>query len=172
MSETAKDVHNGGAMTEENEKLQGIGGWLILLAIGLVMSPVRIIILIYQTYSDIFTTGSWEMLTTPGNDAYHPLWKPILSSELAINFAIIIFSIVLIYVFFSKKKIFPKLFVAFALFSFFFIIADSYAVTLVLPDEQMFDEETIKELSRSLTAIVVWVPYLYISRRAKNTFIN
>ncbi|WP_428434312.1 DUF2569 family protein, partial [Photobacterium profundum] len=52
-------------MTEKN-KYDGLGGWLILVGIGIIISPLRIVTLIFPIYTDIFSNGVWEVLTTPG----------------------------------------------------------------------------------------------------------
>jgi hypothetical protein len=158
-------------MTEE-KNLEGIGGWLILVAIGIVITPIRIIMLVITTYSEIFSTGTWEALTTQGSEVYSPLWAPILIGEILINSGIILVWLYMAYLFFSKKKSFPKLYIGIAVFSLIFIIADAFAIKLVLPSEPVFDPDTVKELMRSLIMVVIWVPYMLVSKRVKTTFIN
>ncbi|NQY75389.1 MAG: DUF2569 family protein [Candidatus Margulisbacteria bacterium] len=52
------------------------------------------------------------------------------------------------------------------------IPADSWMVTFILPNEPIFDVDTIKELTRTVLAAIVWIPYLLISKRAKHTFVE
>jgi hypothetical protein len=52
-------------MTDNNE-LKGLGGWLILVGIGVVLAPVRLLITLVKTYKPIFEDGIWEALTTEG----------------------------------------------------------------------------------------------------------
>ncbi len=158
-------------MNEENN-LEGIGGWLIIVALGLVITPVRIIILIITTYPEIFSTGTWEALTTQGSDVYNPLWAPILLGEIVINIGLISVWIYMGYLFIKRKRIFPNWYISIAVFSLVYIIADSFAVKLVLPNEPVFDPDTVKELSRSLVMVIIWVPYMLVSKRVRATFIN
>jgi Protein of unknown function (DUF2569) len=53
---------------------KGLGGWLILVGLGIIISPLRIISQVFPVYSEIISSGSWTTLTTPGSDAYNPLW--------------------------------------------------------------------------------------------------
>ncbi|HCK0618515.1 hypothetical protein CGI93_23190 [Vibrio parahaemolyticus] len=60
-------------VSEINEPLK-IGGWLILIAIGVVIAPVRLLYFVGVTYPSIFIDGTWEVLTTYGSEIYSPLW--------------------------------------------------------------------------------------------------
>ena len=75
-------------MTEEN-KLEGLSGLLVLVGLGIILSPILVIAQTFPIYSEIFSNGSWEALTTPGTKAYNPLWAPILICEITINIALV-----------------------------------------------------------------------------------
>lgn len=157
---------------EENEKLKGLQGWLILVGIGIVLSPIRIAILMLTTYPPIFANGSWAVLTTPGNEYYNPLWAPIIIGEIAINCLQLLVSLYLAYLFFAKKAAFPYWYIGFSLFVTAFIVIDAFVVKLVLPNEPVFDPDTTKELVRSLISCAIWIPYMLVSKRVKLTFTN
>ncbi len=70
--------------------LEGIGGWLIIVAIGIIVTPIRVIFQVISTYPEIFTSGAWGALTTEGSEAYNPFWAPIIVSEILINCALIV----------------------------------------------------------------------------------
>ena len=53
---------------------KGLRGWLILPAIGLIVAPLRLGINLMKDFWPIFRDGYWPVLTTPGTEAYHPLW--------------------------------------------------------------------------------------------------
>ena len=154
----------------EEKNLQGIGGWLILVAIGIVVTPFRIIILMMTTYPEIFSTDVWEVLTTQGSDVYSPLWAPIIIGEILFNIGLLFAWFYLAYLFFTKRCTFPKWYIGIAIFSLIFIAADTFAIKLVFPDEPLLDPDTIKELMRSVITVVIWVPYMLVSKRVKATF--
>lgn len=156
----------------EHAHLQGLRGWLILVAIGIVLSPFKILVLIYTTYISIFTQGTWEAITTPGMDAYSPLWAPILIGEIAINISLTLVWVYIAVIFFSKKRTFPKWYIGTLLFTLVFILLDAVAIKAVLPEEPVFDPQTIKDLTRTVVATLIWVPYMLISKRVKATFIR
>ncbi len=156
----------------EKKEIEGLGGWLILVGIGIVLSPVKILLLLYPLYSEIFLSGAWEILTTPGSEAYNPLWGPIVSAEIIINFGLVITWIYIAILFFTKKKIFPKWYLGIIIFSLVFIFLDAHSIKIVLPNEPVYDPDTVKELVRSFVAAIIWVPYMLKSERVKATFIK
>lgn len=123
-------------------------------------------------YTEIFNEGYWEVLTTPGSLAYDPLWSPILISEIAVNTGLIIALLYMIFLFFSKKRLFPKYYIGILLFTLVFMVADMLALKVVLPNEPMFDPETTKEFIRSIIGALIWIPYMLVSKRVKATFIQ
>ena len=156
----------------EEKNLEGIGGWLILVAIGIVVTPIRIVMLIIATYPEVFSSGTWEALTTQGSEVYSPLWAPILIGEILINCGLILAWLYLGYKFFTKNKGFPNWYIGIAVFSLVYILADAFAIKLVLPSEPVFDPATTKELMRSVMMVVIWVPYMLVSERVKTTFVK
>lgn len=158
-------------MTEE-KKLEGLGGLLVPVGLGIVIAPLRIIGMVFPVYSESFSNGSWEVLTTPGNEAYNPLWAAILYGEMAVNGALVVAWIFVAFLFFSKKRVFPKWCIGMLLFTLAFIVADALAFKAVLPNEPVFDPETAKELGRSLVSSLIMIPYMLVSKRVKATFVK
>lgn len=156
----------------EKKKIEGISGWLILVGIGIVVSPLRIITQIFPAYSKIFSDGSWAALTTPGTKVYSPLWSPLLFGEMAINGGLVLAWLFVAFIFFSKKKEFPKWYIGILTFSLTFILLDAFVISAVLPGKPVFDVETSKEFFRALVVTLIWIPYMLISKRVKATFVN
>lgn len=150
---------------------KNIGGWLILVALGLLINPLRLCMLLVVTFPPIFIDGTWGALTTSGSEFYSPLWGPLLLGELVFNLVILLASFYLAYLFFKKKAEFPEWYAGLALISLVFILVDAYLVTMILPEVPMFDYETITALIPALGSLLIWTPYLFLSKRSKETFI-
>ena len=118
-------------MTENNEELKGIGGWLILPAIGICLNPLILTVFLYTNFVPIFSEGYWPILTTPGSAAYHPLWGPMIMFEIAGNVIFIIFSVVLLVLFFKKHYRVPLLFIVFLSANLLFVAIDFFAADLI-----------------------------------------
>jgi hypothetical protein len=160
----APSLDNGGP--------RGLGGWLVLVALGLFASPIRLGLVLSQVYSPLFSDGTWESLTSPSGDFYHPAWAPILLTEMLVNLLFIAASIYLMVLFFRTSERFPMRYAIFLASSLAFVLLDAVAVKLVLPDEPILDPETTKELLRAAVAAGIWIPYMFLSRRVKNTFVR
>ena len=52
------------------------------------------------------------------------------------------------------------------------LVVDAMLGSMVMPDMPAFDPGTTKEVARSVIGCAIWIPYTYLSRRVKNTFIN
>lgn len=152
--------------------LVGIKGWLILVAIGVVVAPFRLITFMLSTYPDLFKTGTWQSLTSQFGDYYHPYWEPLLLSEMLFNTLITLASLYLIVLFFKKKAQFPKWYIGIAVFSLVFIVADAFAIRMIIPDAPIFDGETRLEIIRGVITVAIWVPYMLISERVRATFVR
>lgn len=151
---------------------RGIKGWLILVAIGVVISPIRIIGGFVLTFLPLFTSGGWRMLVTPGSDAYSPLWVPILAFETTYNVAMSLLSMLMVILFFTHHRFFPRVYILIMLASVIMIPLDAWFVSLALPDVEVFDETTTREFSRLLVASAIWIPYMLKSKRVKVTFVR
>lgn len=156
----------------DNAKLKGLGGWLILVGLGLIITPLRISITYGPMFYSVFTDGTFGILTTPGTEHYHWLWGPLLVFEAIFNSLMLLASVLLLYLFFTKHYLFPKVFIATIAISLIFIPFDAWLGSLILTDQPVFDPDTTKEFARTLFSAVVWVPYMLVSKRVEATFVE
>lgn len=150
----------------------GLSGWLVVVCIGLIATPLRLGYFLLQTYPPILRDGTWDAVTTPGSDAYHPFWGPLLVGEVIVNMGMIGLSIYLLYLFSQKSVRFPKTYIWLLSGSLAFVLMDALAAQVVLPDQPLMDAETSGEFARSLIVASIWIPYMLRSRRVRNTFVR
>jgi hypothetical protein len=154
------------------KSVEGIGGWLILVAIGVVISPLRLLAELSKTYLPIFIDGTWEALASPESEVYNSTLLTLMIGEIFFNSLIVLASIYLIYLFFAKKSFFPKLYILIIVVSLIITILDNVIVSSIFPEIQAFDDETIIILVRTTIIGIIWIPYMLISKRVKATFIH
>ena len=121
-------------------------------------------------YVPIFTEGYWEIMTTPGSEGYHPLWAPVLTFEIIGNTLFILSGIVLVILFFTKSHRFPKLLIAFYATNLLFIALDLVWASGIPAVSAMDNTDSIKELVQAIAKCAIWIPYMLVSKRVKNTF--
>lgn len=156
----------------EVKNLEGLSGWLILVGLGVILSPLIILGTVLPTYFEIFSNGAWGVLTTPGSTAYNPMWAPLIIAEIVVNIGLVVAWVIAAALFCLKKKAFPKLYIGLFLFSLAFILLDAVAVKYVLPSVPVFDPATAQQFGRTLIAALIWMPYMLLSKRVKATFIR
>lgn len=158
-------------MSGEKE-LKGLGGWLILVGIGVVIGPIRLLAVFIPLYFPMFSDGTWAALTTPSSAVYTPYFGAMLIAEMCFNSLMLLACLFLVFLFFTKNHLFPKVYIGIIAASLIFIPLDAWVVTAVFPDQSMFDPDTLKEFGRTLIAAVIWVPYMLVSKRVKATFVE
>jgi hypothetical protein len=149
-----------------------IGGWLILLGIGLVISPFKVGATMIKDLLPVFANGSWGILTTPGSHAYHPLWAPLIIFEVVGNIGTIVLCLITSWFFFHKSRIAPQLVIAFLLINLVLIGGDFLLSNLIPAVARHSNAGTIRDLTRSFIAAAIWVPYCLRSKRVKATFVR
>lgn len=159
-------------MVEETKSYEGIRGWLILPLIGLFISPIRISISVFRDLVPIFTEGHWNVLTTPGSSAYHPLWAPLIITECVGNVVFVIFSIVLLVFFLRKSRFLPNLIISYLILNLLFVAGDFIIADMIPAVAEQSDLQAAKELGRSIIGAVIWIPYFFVSKRVKQTFVR
>jgi len=121
--------------------------------------------------SPVFKYDFWNAATTPGSEIYHPLWKPVIFLESIGNSTFLIFSVILIVLFFKRKAALPKLIIAYLLTNLAYILTDAYLGSK-LPIEGGLDVTVKIRVVATAIAAVVWVWYFSVSKRVKGTFVR
>lgn len=147
----------------------GLGGWLILIAIGLVITPIILIFTITEYNLPIFNEKEiWDTFADPNSLDYLPLFPFLIYFELIGNVIILLASFFFLYLFFTKKKLFPKVYFWFLIANFAFIFIDEVLTNRMF----VFEEFAFRETLRQAFYCAIWLRYLKVSQRVKNTFVN
>lgn len=153
-----------------NNEPCGLRGWLILVGIGVVISPIRVTMATLPTFIPIIKNGTWLYFINPNSAYYHPVVIPLLAMELTFDIAMILALLILNYFFFSKHRLFPKLYIVITITSLCIIPLDSWLTSLVFANSPVFDANTARNFMQALVAVAIWVPYMLRSKRVKATF--
>jgi hypothetical protein len=149
--------------------LIGLRGWLILAGLTLVLNPFLIGFTLGKL-SPVYSLDSWRSLTDPAASSYHALWAPMLLFELLGNLTLLALSILLIVLFFQRRRIFPILFIITLLFGAAIATVDHFGAQQIPRVAQA--TRGLSEPIPSYVACLLWIPYMLVSRRVKATFVK
>ena len=149
-------------------KLTGIGGWLILVALGQIFGPIRFLVSIGQYYSTLDSNIIEKVPVT-------------FAGEAVIYFFVLVLFINTTVLFFRKSKQFPRFFVYETLAAIFLVPLDAMwtAVAGSMESGQASVGQLLQtvlgpsEIGQTIAAAIigsVWILYIFKSKRVANTF--
>jgi hypothetical protein len=138
--------------------LTGIGGWLILVAIQLATGPI---FCMYGMFLDfrVLYGASYET-----HLASHHAVAVLVLFEAATNTLALQALCGLNFLFYSRKKSFPKLMITYIAARTLFVIVDHVSAVA------LFGHGSASPMLRYLVYAVIWIPYLMNSIRVEQTF--
>lgn len=140
-----------------------IGGWLILPAIGICISPITVLTGLLNPENNFFNQGVWSGLY---NTQQYGLLA-LITIELLYNIVYLFFLGLIILLFFQRRTSLPILIVIFYGVSFVGISLDSIAAS-ILTETPL--SENYLDMVKALIPAAIWIPYFLNSERVKNTF--
>jgi len=147
-----------------DQKLNGIGGWLVFPAIGIVLGPI-IMLLKLLNLESMKSGINWDVVETNIRD--------VVAFEEFTNIVLIIFLIYVAILFFKKNKKAPKIFISYIVTA-LIINVIHFIIGLELHGEMKTIYLIIsgKSLIISIISAAIWIPYFKESLRVKATFIQ
>lgn len=160
-------------------EMQGLSGWLILVAFGMFVGPLYWAHTIFQD-ARIFNDGTLQILSDPTSTAYIAGYSALLRFELIGSIMLIAVDIYLLVLFFKKSHHFPNSYIALLCSVLIFTIVDYALVSAGLAGSTEAFRKTLgqsmsgqsTQIGRSLVATIVWSLYMTRSKRVKATFVK
>ena len=149
-----------------------IGGWLILIAIGLCISLPQNLAGLFQSLAPL-RGPVWTRLTDPASPRYNAYWRGALIFEVVAACIYLLMNVIAVILFFGKRRLFALLMVLFIPSIFILGLADHYLGSLIpaVAASPVYTKG-MHWLVGKFVALHVWVPYLLVSKRVKATFIR
>lgn len=155
--------------TPVNNSLRGISGWLVLPALGVLVSPFVLALSIRGSFNAAKLDG-WTILTTPGSEHYNALWAPTLLFELIANLGLFVFAVLLLILFFKRRRSTPAFYIAFLIANVAVQLVDVIMAGFMTPLADATKE--ISGLTRGVLSAALWSAYFLSSTRVKSTFVE
>jgi hypothetical protein len=141
---------------------EGLGGWLIPVAVGMVIHPVRLVRMLAATYETRVAGGAWDALSTPQ--------AALVAVEMVGRAGLLMLGLVALYLYFRRRRVFPLWYLALSVLSLAFAAGAAWATHELFPGTEVFDALTRRELIQGVAQCLIWVPYVLLSGRARATF--
>jgi len=152
--------------------VSGLNGWLVLVQIGIYATLLLSLIRFFNEYLSVLDPEVWSLLTSKDSEFYHPLWGPTIIFEMAVLIIMFVFCLYILFNFYSKKAILPKLMIIFYAGSLAARVIDYILVQLIPVANEIGDGVALRSLIQGVVVCLIWIPYFLKSERVKNTFIN
>jgi Protein of unknown function (DUF2569) len=153
-------ISNFAPMFAFTNDLEGIGGWLILVAIGLAVGPFFRIHGVNTDLRFLFTDRYQAALHT------RPGMQVLFFYELVSNSFFLILYLLLNVLFYAKRRIFPSFMIFNLAAAFVVLLIDHIWATHYSP------RTTWLHVIQSLIPACIWIPYFFASSRVKQTFVR
>lgn len=155
---------------QNDSKLKGVGGWLIVVIFGLIYTLYNQGVTFYTSLT-AFTNGSIEQLSNIQGLA------GAVAFELIASFFVFILALYLLYLIRKQDKKFPKLYIKFLIAITAYIFLDTTIILSLgypnLETRALFAGEEGTEyisFAKTLASSLIWGAYMLKSRRVKLTF--
>jgi hypothetical protein len=152
-------------------ELRGLGGWLVLIGLRLVFSPILQVIQLARSANSL-SVPVWHSLTTPGSTSYHAGWLPLLTFELLAQIGFFIFGLFLLVLFFQKRRPFPIWYIVGLSANLVYALVDGIGTAGIKPPTPDTTVSITTMIFAGLIGCAIWIPYMLLSRRVKSTFIR
>ena len=152
-------------------RLEGLGGWLVLVAIGLFSRPLFSLASLVNDYARFFDARVTETLTDAASADHAPGFGALICAEISALILFFIASIWLLVLFFQKRRLFPKVFNILMISALVWGVLDIVWADVVFPNATD-DGSSMKELIRTFIGCLIWIPYMLTSRRVEVTFVR
>lgn len=150
----------------------GIGGWLVLPALGLVVTPLMILYQLYTNFLPLANADSWSAMIDRQSPIYHPLLVPLIIWEIGMNVVLLAVTIYAAILFFRRSKRAPVWVIMWLILSLGIMLIDAAVGSQIPVIAKEGFRDSLRDLGRSITGAAVWIPYFLLSKRVKSTFVE
>jgi len=154
----------------QREEATGFGGVLLLFAIGRVLAPFVTGATLLKLLPIFLNPQIWNALASPESPAYHPLWMPAILFETVGTVLLLVTSMVMLPLFFMRKKILPPVVIAYLVLVVVYLWIDFVLVGFIPAARAHRGVGTAVQLAFYSMVSAAWIVYFLVADRVKNTF--
>ena len=141
-----------------------------MVGFGVIIRPIVLTVETCRTMSPSFDQEIWDLMTIPGNASYQSALGPIIIAEIIGNLVMIVTGLLMIVLYFRRKRIFPVVAVAYFIFGVVFGGLDAWAAGRFLAAAKADMAKQTAAIFQMAVMAAIWIPYMLRSHRVKATF--
>jgi hypothetical protein len=154
----------------ENSKnyYYGFGGWLVLVAIGLIFTFGNALYYLIDTLIPLYQNDQIQLLTEK-----YPNYNHLVYLESFMYLMYIILPLYIGFLCWKQKKLFTTMMIVYLMINPVFNIIHHYVMTTIsiLSTDKLIAQENTS-LIRSILSGFIWISYFLRSKRVRNTYVN
>ncbi len=152
----------------------GFAGWLILLAISVCLSPLNMLVQSVSATVPLTNAVTWDLFAKNTGAYFHPLWAWLFGFEAMGNVTFTVLRAFVALLFLRKSRLFPWVFAIVQAGNILFLVADSASLALIPHDKipEGTPEQSSAEVGKMIVGSLIWVPYVFLSKRVRATFLR
>jgi hypothetical protein len=148
----------------------GLGGWLILVGIGVVLSPVLLLSALGE-FRDYFTSTTYSLVGTQFSSAWPAfVLKAIIDVSILLMTVQIVLALLLIALFFARHWLFPRMYVVLLCSEVLLLILILVLLVQLYGSDSKDVVQTTAALVRGVFQAAIWCTYMLVSKRVRATF--
>lgn len=151
---------------------KGLGGWLVLVGFGLCTGPFAMLVTIIGSWDSYFSQATWQAVAMPQGASYHPVYAPLLMFELLGNIIVLVSNLLLVALFFSQRRVFPRTYIVFLCGNAIYLVADAVLGNFIPEIASKPDPAAARDIARAIVGATIWSSYMLKSERVKATFVK
>ncbi|MFN8240139.1 MAG: DUF3857 domain-containing protein [Bacteroidales bacterium] len=147
-----------------------LGGWLVLVAIGLFITTIRVIVDFFFT-GNYFDHKTWALVLDQGNGKGFA-FAILIIMEFIYNSLLLVYLVFTLILFFKRRNCVPRLMVTLYVATMVLTGLDTMAAFTLMPDlyDDAQKQKAVYEMIRVVAVAMVWGTYFLLSQRVRETF--
>lgn len=167
--ERVEDLRFDLGRSRVSEGPEGLGGWLILVMLGL-LSTLLSALPAMRIQLAAIAGGHVAARFDSGSPVYDPLAGALVCGELLATAGIVVGVLVLVGLYVAKSRWFPRGYIGLMIYVFAAQVLDhTVALGMGAIGSDEFSERLRGMVPRAVTA-AIWICYMLLSKRVRNTF--
>ena len=151
-----------------------VGGWLILIAIGVMITPLSYLLEMYKQWDTEKDINYYYYFFHEESHFFSPLKGYYTLFTILFNAMMLVYAVFLVTIFFQRRASFRVHYTLFKLISVLFLTIDVIILYQNDPDStlegrRLFTRQTASLIGLFISACI-WVPYVWLSERSRHTF--